>query len=623
MSVCIAIGAAEYLDKSIEDLPGAAVDAKAFYDIATSNEFGICDTRDSMLLLNPTREQVRTAVADAVLNQDVNSLTIFFAGHGAETNSGYFFTCSDANVSRLALTGLSLTDVFQLLNERADLHTNIVLDACQAGGVAADLSAVTKSFEVGVAGGSSVSILAMSSRGEDAEEALDGSGGIGTKALLSVMKGDVDTGKNVAELTLADIAQAIDVTEGAQTPSFWSFNIQGASSFCKNVFALRYRYSSVYEAPQFFSGLQVDLAQQNRERLWQCYLDFQESLDARNVYEVISETLSDERNVEMAPSIISGLFVSFLYRSRASEDSFAPVIITSVFSMLASEVLRNSQLSEYFVKVLSEELERTLFEIAKDLEEDDLFLVRGGGGYSEFIALPQRISSLAAWSLFAARLPILTGVDPAKSSEISRRILAALSKDYIGSFDLITERQSSAISIVSAFGDDFDKCWTEQFIGCLYNSYFENNGKIARVDLRADKAFAFLKHRASSESVNFEEFSDRPSEALFVLLSAFWKLDFLSTIRYDLADLDGVVVSTFILESYSSFSDRYVGSGTNIHFKIGFDVFTISDLSSFFYNQLIPRATAASEGLSDTEKAIATCAALVFPDRIPWHLFRA
>ncbi|MCZ4354895.1 caspase family protein [Roseovarius aestuarii] len=621
LSVCIAIGAAKYDDNSIGDLPGATVDAKAFYDAATHIDFGTCDVSLSTLLSNPTKEDVRVVVADAVLNPTVKSLTIFFAGHGAETNSGYFLTCCDAIASRLALTALSLTDLFQLLNERAGLHTNIVLDACQAGGVAIDLSAVTKSFEVGVAGGSSVSILAMSSRGEAAEEALDGSGGFGTKALLSVMKGEVDTGKNVAELTLADIAQAINVSESTQTPSFWSFNLQGTSAFCKNAFALKFRDSEVYETPDIFSEVQVELTQTHRERLWQCYLEFQESLNFRKVYEVISETLSDERYDETAPAILSGLFVSFLYRSRTSNDAFAPIILASVFSMLASEKLKNLQLSTYFVKVLSEELERTLTELADDLESDNLFLVRGGGGYSEFITLPQRISSLAAWSLVAARVPLLTGVDSTSSSMTSRRILAALSKDYIGSFNLVTERQASAISVVTALGKGLDESWAEQFIGCLYNSYFENNAKIARVDLPADKAFSFLKHRTSSEKADFQEFCERPSEALFALFAMFWHLGLLDIVRYDLADLDGTVLGTFVPKSYSAFSEKVVRDGTNIHFKIGFEVFTVSDLSGFFENELMSRTAAASEGLSDIEKAVATCAALVFPDRVPWHLF--
>jgi hypothetical protein len=526
-SACIAVGAASYRDRALGDLPGAAADARAFYDLATDPELGTCDTLLSKLLINPSKDDVRLAVADVVSNRMVNSLTFLFAGHGAETSSGYFLTCSDAQADRLALTGISLTDVFQLLNERSGLHTNIVLDACEAGGVAIDLSAVTKSFEVGVSGGSSVSILAMSSRNEAAGEALDGSGGFGTKALLNIMRGDVDTGRNVAELTLADVAQAINLGDINQTPSFWSFNLQGASPFCKNAFALKFRNADVYEVPEVFREVHVELTQSHRERLWKCYLNLQKTVDARNVFEVISETLSDDRYTDTAPAVLSGLFVSFLYRSRTSDDAFAPVVLASVFSMLASELIQNTELSEYFVNVLGEELGGVLSELADDLDKDPLFLVRGAGGYSEFYTLPQRISSIAAWSLVAARAHSFTGVDPNVSSETSRRILAALSKDYVGSFELITEQQAPAIVVISALGKEINVSWTEDFIGFLYNAYFRCNGKVSRVDLPADMVFSFLKVRNSSENADVREFCSRPSEVLCSLFAAFWRLGLL------------------------------------------------------------------------------------------------
>ena len=550
----------------------------------------------------------------------MRSLTIFFAGHGVETNSGYFLTCSDSIKRQLALTGLSLTDVFQLLNEGGGLHTNIVLDACEAGGVAVDVSAITKSFEVGVAGGSSVSILAMSSRNEAVDEASDGSGGYGTKALLNVMRGDVDTGKNAGELSLADIAQIIDISEGPQTSSFWSFNLQGTSVFCKNAFALKFRATEVYEPPAIFSTVRIELTQVHRDRLWQCFLDYKDTPDPREIYEAITATISDKLYLEAAPAIFLGLFDSFLHQSRKSKDAFAPVVLSSVFLMLASEKLQNRQLTNYFVKALSEELDRVLKELADDLEVDQLFLVRGAGGYSEFITLPQRITSLAAWALLATRLPVFAGTDPSGVSGTTARILASLSNDYMGSFDLVSEKQASAIAVISALGRGFDKNWSEQLIGCLYHSFFSHHGKVARVDLPADKMLPFLKHRLSSDKANFQEFCDRPSEALFVLFASFWSSSLLDTVRHDFAELDGTVLGTFIPQNYSSFSEEIIRDGTNIYFKIGFEVFTIVELLAFFENELKPRVAAASRDVTNVECVIAACAALVFQDRVPWQL---
>lgn len=112
-----------------------------------------------------------------------------------------------------------------------------------------------------------------------------------------------------------------------------------------------------------------------------------------------------------------------------------------------------------------------------------------------------------------------------------------------------------------------------------------------------------------------------PKTKSFGLFAMYWNFGLLSTVRYDLADLDGTTMGTFTPASYSLFSDAVIRDGTNIHFKTGFDVFTISKLSSFFENEVMPQVTAASKVHIEMEQAIAACAARVFPYRIPRHLF--
>lgn len=620
VSACIAIGAASYDDSDLAALPGAAVDAMSFYREATSVTYGCFDKESSKLLLNPTREQVRAAVSDATRNTRLNSLTIYFAGHGAETKSGYFLTCRDAICDRLALTGLSLTDVFQLLNDRSgSFHTNVIVDACQAGGIAADLSAITKSFEVGVAGGSSVSILAMSSRGEAAEEALDGSGGFGTKALLNIMTGAVDTGKNSSELTLADVAQAMDLQGTRQTPSFWSFNLQGASAFCKNAYALRFRSSEIYRAPNVLDDVPAELSQAHREQLWRCYLDLAEDLDARKLYSVFSDTIADEYYSISKPSIVSGLFVSFLHRSRLSPDLFSPITLAATFAVFSSENLRDDELTQYFINVLCDELDRALTEVSMHLEEDHLYLVRDGG-ISNFIALPQRISSLAAWALLATRLSEVTATTKNSSTDIARRLLAALEENYLSSFALVSENQASSIAVISALGTGFCDDWVEKFAGCLFNSFFECRGKVARANLPDKDSFKYFKHRLSEERPDFTNLCGRPSEALFALLMTYWRQGSLDIIKYNFTDLDGFAVGTFIPQSYANFAEVSIYSGVNIHAQIGHDLFTTAELSTFIENDLMKRISDASLEMSDLQGTCAVLAALIFPDRVPWHL---
>jgi len=95
----------------------------------------------------------------------------------------------------------------------------------------------------------------------------------------------------------------------------------------------------------------------------------------------------------------------------------------------------------------------------------------------------------------------------------------------------------------------------------------------------------------------------------------------MDVVRFDFVELDGTVVGTFIPRSYINFSSVVVPEGSNIYFRFGFEIFTAAELASFFEGELRPRVIAASNGTSDIENIVATCTALVFPDRIPWQIF--
>ena len=129
-----------------------------------------------------------------------------------------------------------------------------------------------------------------------------------------------------------------------------------------------------------------------------------------------------------------------------------------------------------------------------------------------------------------------------------------------------------------------------------------------------------MRHRLSDENADYKEYCDRPSEALFALLAHYWIADSLSIIRFDLAELDGTTLGTFVPDSYKCFSERIIPSGSNIYFRIGFEVFTVDECASFFEKHLMVRIDEACKDMDDLDSCIALAAALVFPDRIPWHL---
>jgi len=620
-TACIVIGVSEYEDTRLQGLPGAVVDARGFFEAATGEETGVCDPEKSSLLLNPTVQQVRHAIAEYIYESATTNLTIFFAGHGGETKSGYYLACADSEARKLAHSGLSLTDLFQMLNESDSIHVNVIVDACQAGGVVVDIPAISKSFEMGVAGGLSISLLALSSRNQSAGEAIDGSGGFGTKALLNTMLGSIDTGTNKSELSLADVAQLVEIQGGSQIASFWSFNLQGAPAFCRNCYAIRNRSDEVFEPPVQGIPISSDLTQDQREQLWLCYLQMSKQVQPRKLYSVLSNILGYPEDNTVASAMLSGLFESFSHKARESDDAFAPVILTSVFSMVAADIYKAEELCEYFLRVLAEQLASTLSELASDMEADTLFLLNGAGGYSEFFSLPQRVTLIAGWALTAVRIHEVVGFEPEPVQRSMRKILACLARDYAGSFELMTEKQAPCIVVISALCAKYaEGDWTKNHIGCLYNSYFHRNGKVAKNDLPSKDAFSFLRHRLSDEDPNYEKYCDRPSEAFFALLAHYWVSKELDIIRYDLSEIDGTVLGTFVPESYRGFSGEIISKGSNLYFRFGFEVFTIAELAAFFEQHLRPRVDHACQELDQLQSSVALIASLIFPDRVPWHI---
>lgn len=618
-SVCIAIGVSSYEDDALNDLPGAEIDARRFFQVVTDSSTGVCDATASTLLLNPTRDKVRETIAKSVYSQDVKNLTLFFAGHGGEEKTGYYLACHDSEMARLPFNGLSLTDVFQLLGGAHSIHANLIIDACNAGGLVIDIPALTKSFDLGTSGGLSVSVLVTSAREETAGE--NASGGYGTNAILDVIEGRIDNGTSKQFLTLADVSQAIKLHRPDQTPSFWSFNLRGSPVFSKNLFAIDHRATDVFAVPIFDKDEAHNLNGDIQEELWHIYLSCGKKVDPRKLHGCLGSALSCIDNAESAASLLVGLLDSFLQRSRMAPDAFAPVVTASVFAASTTHLNGIGKVREYMLRVLAEELDNVLLQIAESMENDDLFLVRGGGGHSDFFALPQRITGVASWALAAPFLRRCIDNECREALRTAKRILASLSAQYMGSFELISEQQASGVLTISALSKEFECIeWSNIYIGCLYNSFHYHSRKVARSDLTKDQAYTFLRHRLSDEPADYEKFCDRPSEALFVLLAHYWFAEQLEIVRYDLKDLDGAVLGTFIPNSYSNFDQEIIAEGSTIYFRIGFEVFTIYELSEFFAHHLKPRVLAAAELVDATESCLSLVCALVFPDRMPWHI---
>ena len=618
-TVCIAFGIANYEDNALSTLLGAKADAERVFDVLLNSEIVESDSTLSSVHYDVSRDEARKIIADVAYNPEIDTLSIYFAGHGGSSNSGYFLCCKDCDTSKMAYSALSLSDIFTILSSSPKKHVNLIIDACNAGGLAQDLSAISKNSHMGATSGISISIIALSSKDESSFE--NASGGFGTTAFLEVIKGERDSQSNKEYLSLGDVHQALEMQHSNQTPSYWSFNSTGTPRFCKNVYAAKNRKGKIFTLPKIDEVSTSTISSEARDLIWKSYLEIASELEPRRLQvtleRILGETLDDEEKV----SLLLGLLDSFLERSRNNEDLFAPIYCASVFLFVTSNVPSKTVECAFLTNVLLDELKKALHIVAKEMQDDEYFLVRESGGHSDFFTLPQRISNIAAWAILAVHLDQVLNDGIETMTKICQIILDKINDNYSSSFELMSESQSPAILVISTLSKLVDRQeWADDYLAHLYFSYSHNNGKVARTNLDNDLAFDFIRHRLLEEKANFEKFCARPTEVLLSLLSHYWKQNTLEVIRYDFKDLDGVSINGYVPENYNNFSEEQISAGRNLGVRIGFDVFTSQDLKAFIENHLIQAAEAAVTETDDQQLLTAIIASLIYPDRLPWFL---
>ena len=129
-TVCIAFGIANYEDNALSTLLGAKADAERVFDVLLNSEIVESDSTLSSVHYDVSRDEARKIIADVAYNPEIDTLSIYFAGHGGSSNSGYFLCCKDCDTSKMAYSALSLSDIFTILSSSPKKHVNLIIDAC-------------------------------------------------------------------------------------------------------------------------------------------------------------------------------------------------------------------------------------------------------------------------------------------------------------------------------------------------------------------------------------------------------------------------------------------------------------------------------------------------------------
>ncbi len=619
--VCICVGVTNHEDARLTQLKGAEADAKNMFAALTDASKGEYDPDASVLLLNPTKKQVLDAVSDLAYGDSVDSFTFFFAGHSGVSNEAFALCCSDTNCDRFIATALPIATIFQILNDAKPRHSNLIIDACQAAGMVADLGNLLKPSQIGQAQGTSISIFASSAADRGAKETDEG--GIGTRFVLDCIDGTKDCKVAKDHLSLDDIAAAVSSEFGDQSPSVWSFNVSGASQFVRNPKSVASQDGEFARLPEFGSPVLPKLNSVLAESLWRLYVDANEEVDIRDIQSQLENAVSGLEDSGDQAGLIVGLSESFSSRGALSENSFASIEILCAF-LFAAQTIADPAVRKEVANYLTVQIDRGLSNTIDEMESalsEEFGLLAKGGVYSEFFALPIRISKVAAWSLTS--LLLAEGDDGKLARRITKvsTILEQLKLEYASSFVIMSEEQAPFILGISELAEEFGVSeGSEEYIATLYADYFSTGRRVAKVGLPHEKVMSFLRWRCGDNSLDAAAYVAKPTELVFVFLYHFLARGHLEVIRYDFEDLDHAIVSTFVPARYKPFSAEVIEDGTNIQFHVGFDVFTATEFKNFVRDHMLPAVTNAVSGLDKNDFQTALLASLIYPDRIPWFL---
>src|SRR5262249_15409420 len=146
--VLIAIGCNAY--DTLGSLGGAEKDAQVVYKLLVDGSVGGHDHTASKLLLSPKLAEIREALTEILFGASVpHSFTFFFAGHGGVKDGTYYLCPRDTNTQRLSTSALPLSQLLAIIGEAKPRHTNVIIDACQAGAVNLNLQSILRPEIVG------------------------------------------------------------------------------------------------------------------------------------------------------------------------------------------------------------------------------------------------------------------------------------------------------------------------------------------------------------------------------------------------------------------------------------------------------------------------------------------
>jgi Caspase domain len=399
----ISIGCNNYL--YCHSLRGAETDAKRVFEKLIAPQVGDYDLDSSCLLLSPTLSEVQTAIMRILFGSNsIDTFTVFFAGHG-NIKAGSFYMClKDSRSDALSATALSLSDLFLKIGEARPNQSNIIIDACESGGLIADLNVILKPELLGKSGTPGVTLLAATAGDQFASETAEG--GIATTALLSCIEGNTFIQDLTSTLDLIEIGRKISSDTGGrvdQTPIVWGLNLYGPPRFCRNPHFHPGNAASLRGVLSAWPASTDAPVERHMSALWDLYLTVDRNWSPRSFRAILDPVLSD---IASSPhnlvTFVERLSAALGERADLSNDRFrsTEVVAACSVALLAHSEDTNGLVASKLQNTILKVIEfggRALTSAVTRLKADRYALLPERGGFADLFYLPCRISRLIGW----------------------------------------------------------------------------------------------------------------------------------------------------------------------------------------------------------------------------------
>lgn len=627
MRVLIAIGCDTYDNPPLKPLAGAENDAVTVFEHLVTMNWGEYDKAQSKLLLSPTMAELRSTIEGALFSgPPIEELTFFFAGHGGVKDNTYFLCLRDSDVNRMSLKALSMTQLFGWITEAKIRHTNLIVDACHAGGVVHDIGVLLNPNVIGKAGSLAISILAAASSDEYAGES-DGTGHC-TSALMSCLKGATLVQTTRPSLDLVEVGQVVSrMMQGTgQSPVCWGINLFGISQLSKNP---SFSGGSAHISETFpalaSDGVGNEHIRVASDEIWEQYLSLTREFDAERFLDVLQpvcENLKEEP--EVAAAFIMGLAATFGARIAATGDHFDVARLQSACAVALLPMAASSTHCSDAIMQLSEEVVASISDgtdqLLADFTENTYMLLSKDGGIADYYFLPLRLMSILGWLGAAVHIRATSGGGTAdiapKAADLVRRIMAHYSNSIVSVSDELTPYYVSFAAAADVLGCEED---LEAISGLLLTTLHERRGWIADPGLSGEDALRFITAVTEGRCHDFRSIMANPTSLLPAVLLVMDRSGLADIADGAMKGFDHININIFVPSDFSTFGAALIEDGTNFTLNIGHTVFTVSDLVaewSKIEEHVSSDATLASPAI----KISSVLASLLRPNRVAWFL---